>query len=51
MLKHDDTKFLDDFTLEDVSQALKTPIFPAKDVEELISYCIHPIISIERLKQ
>jgi putative radical SAM enzyme (TIGR03279 family) len=40
MLKHDDTKFLDDFTLEDVSQALKVPIFPIKDVEELISYCI-----------
>jgi putative radical SAM enzyme (TIGR03279 family) len=40
MLKHDDSKFLDDFTLEDVSQALKVPIFPIKDVEELISYCI-----------
>ena len=40
MLKHDDTKFLDDLTLEDVAQALKTPIFPVKDVEELMNYCI-----------
>jgi len=40
MLKHDDTKFLDDLTIEDVSQSLKIPIFPVKDVEELISYCI-----------
>jgi putative radical SAM enzyme (TIGR03279 family) len=40
MLKHDDTKFLDDLTITDVSQSLKVPIFPIKDVEELISYCI-----------
>ena len=40
MLKHDDTKFLDDLTVADVSQALKTLIFPIKDVEELINYCI-----------
>jgi putative radical SAM enzyme (TIGR03279 family) len=43
MLKHDDTKFLDDLTIEDVSQSLKIPIFPVKDVEELISYCLQPI--------
>ena len=41
MLKHDDTKFLDDLTLEDVAQALKTSIFPVKDVEELMNYCIN----------
>lgn len=40
MLKHDDTKFLDDLTVADVSQSLKIPIFPIKDVEELINYCI-----------
>jgi putative radical SAM enzyme (TIGR03279 family) len=40
MLKHDDTKFLDDLTITDVSQSLQVPIFPIKDVEELISYCI-----------
>ena len=40
MLKHDDTKFLDDLTVTDVSQSLQVPIFPIKDVEELISYCI-----------
>ena len=43
MLKHDDTKFLDDLTVEDVSQSLKIPIFSVKDVEELINYCIQPI--------
>ena len=43
MLKHDDTKFLDDLTVEDVSESLKIPIFSVKDVEELISYCIQPI--------
>jgi putative radical SAM enzyme (TIGR03279 family) len=43
MLKHDDTKFLDDLTLEDVAQALKTPIFPVKDVEELMNYCIQSL--------
>ncbi len=43
MLKHDDTKFLDDLTVEDVSLALKVPIFLVKDVEELMNYCIKSI--------
>lgn len=43
MLKHEDTKFLDDLTVQDVSQTLKIPIFPVKDVEELLNYCIQPI--------
>ena len=36
MLKHDDTKFLDDMTVEEVSSQLKIPIFPVSGVEELI---------------
>jgi putative radical SAM enzyme (TIGR03279 family) len=40
MLKHDDTKFLDDLTVADVSQQLATPIFPVSDVEELINVLI-----------
>ncbi len=40
MLKHDDTKFLDDLTVADVSQKLAIPIFPVSGVEELIDRCI-----------
>jgi len=40
MLKHDDTKFLDDLTVADVSHQLATPIFPVSDVKELINQCI-----------
>ena len=39
MLKHDDTKFLDDLTVADVSQKLAIPIFPVSGVEELIDRC------------
>jgi putative radical SAM enzyme (TIGR03279 family) len=40
MLKHDDTKFLDDLTVADVSNQLAIPIFPVSGVEELINRCI-----------
>lgn len=40
MLKHDDTKFLDDLTVADVSEQLGIPIFPISGVEELINRCI-----------
>ena len=40
MLKHDDTKFLDDLTLADVSQQLEISIFPVSGVEELIRRCL-----------
>ncbi len=42
MLKHDDTKFLDDLTVEDVASALQVPIFTVKDIEELLDYCCQP---------
>ncbi len=40
MLKQGDTLFLDDLTVEEVSQRLKCPIFPVADLEELIKTCI-----------
>lgn len=40
MLKHDDTKFLDDLTIEDVSSQLDIPIYTVSGVEELINQCI-----------
>ena len=40
MLKHDDTKFLDDLTVSEVSQQLNIPIIPVNGVEELIEKCI-----------
>jgi putative radical SAM enzyme (TIGR03279 family) len=40
MLKHDDTKFLDDLTVAVVSQRLAIAMFPITGVEELIERCI-----------
>lgn len=40
MLKHDDTKFLDDLTVTDVSRKLAIAIFPVSDVKELINQCL-----------
>ncbi|MEB3310466.1 MAG: TIGR03279 family radical SAM protein [Snowella sp.] len=51
MLKHEDTKFLDDLTVEDVACALKVPIFTVKDIEELLDYCCQPNLSLIPLLQ
>jgi putative radical SAM enzyme (TIGR03279 family) len=40
MLKHDDTCFLDDMTVEEISRQLKVPILPINGIEELIETCI-----------
>lgn len=40
MLKHDDTKFLDDMTVADVGRQLKVAIFPVSGVKELIAQCL-----------
>lgn len=40
MLKHDDTKFLDDLTVPEVSDRLNTNIFPVGGVRELIEKCV-----------
>jgi putative radical SAM enzyme (TIGR03279 family) len=40
MLKHGDTRFLDDKTVEELSRQLKVPILPVNGIEELIEACI-----------
>lgn len=40
MLKHDEARFLDDLTVEEVSQKLNTPIYPVNGVEELLDKCL-----------
>ena len=40
MLKHDDTKFLDDMTVEELSRRLTVPILPVSGVEGLIKTCL-----------
>lgn len=40
LLKHDDTRFLDDMTVEELARQLNTPILPVRGVEELIDTCI-----------
>ena len=41
MLKHDDTKFLDDLTVAEISHQLAIFIFPVSGVEELVEQCIN----------
>lgn len=38
MLKHDETKFLDDLTVEEVAQKLNTKIYPINGIEELLKF-------------
>ncbi len=40
MLKHGELVFLDDVSIEEVSQKLNVPIYPVAGVEELIRQCI-----------
>ncbi len=42
MLKHDEARFLDDMTVEELACQLGTPILPVTGVEELIETCINP---------
>lgn len=39
MLKHDERRFLDDMTVEEVAQQLGTEIWEVDDIEELIDLC------------
>ncbi|NEO28549.1 MAG: DUF512 domain-containing protein, partial [Kamptonema sp. SIO4C4] len=41
MLKHDDTVFLDDVSVAEVSQQLNVPIIPVMGVEELLTTCLN----------
>ena len=45
MLKHDDTKFLDDMTVEELSHRLTIPILPVSGVEGLIKTCLAETLS------
>lgn len=40
MLKHGETRFLDDVTVEQLSQTLKTRVIPVTGIEELLLACI-----------
>ncbi|MBF2073864.1 MAG: TIGR03279 family radical SAM protein [Synechococcales cyanobacterium C42_A2020_086] len=42
MLKHDEARFLDDMTVAEVEEQLKTPVWVVHSVEELIEQCSHP---------
>ncbi len=42
MLKHGDTRFLDDMTVEELALRLGTPILPVGGVEALIEACVRP---------
>jgi putative radical SAM enzyme (TIGR03279 family) len=41
MLKHGETVFLDDLTVEEVAQKLNVSIFPVAGVEDLINTCMN----------
>lgn len=43
MLKHGDTCFLDDITVEELACRLNTPVLPVWGVEEVIETCIMPV--------
>lgn len=40
MLKHDETKFLDDLTVEKVAEKLSIKIFPINGINELLNACL-----------
>lgn len=41
MLKHDDSRFLDDMRLEDLAQQLNAPILTVNGIDQLIETCIN----------
>lgn len=50
MLKDHDTCFLDDLTLETVSQQLEIPIFPITGIAELFETCLTPTFLNQRVE-
>ncbi|MCT7989491.1 TIGR03279 family radical SAM protein [Laspinema olomoucense] len=42
MLKHGETRFLDNMTVEDLAAQLKTPVLPVSGIDGLILGCINP---------
>lgn len=45
MLKQGDTLFLDDVSVETLSQQLQVPIWPVEDIDALIETCVSPPVS------
>jgi putative radical SAM enzyme (TIGR03279 family) len=43
MLKHDDSRFLDDMTVDALAQQLKASILIVKGIEELLEICVDPL--------
>jgi len=42
MLKHDDARFLDDMTVDELAQQLDTQIWQISSIEELLETCVVP---------
>lgn len=42
MLKHDEARFLDDMTTEQLQRQLQTPIYPIQSLENLVQTCLSP---------
>lgn len=43
MLKHDEEKFLDDMTVEELQTSLNTTIWPVSSLESLMEACVQPL--------
>jgi putative radical SAM enzyme (TIGR03279 family) len=50
MLKHGDTRFLDDMTVEELARQLGLPILPVNGIEELIDACIQTTTGDQKLR-
>jgi putative radical SAM enzyme (TIGR03279 family) len=44
MLKHDDARFLDDMTVDELAQQLDTQIWQIGSIEELLETCVAPLL-------
>jgi NifB/MoaA-like Fe-S oxidoreductase len=51
MLKHGETKFLDNMTVEDLAVQLKTPILPVSGIDGLILGCINGMSELVELSK
>ena len=40
MLKHDEARFLDDRTVDELAHQLKTPIRVVQDLDDLLTCCV-----------
>ncbi|MCU0526697.1 MAG: TIGR03279 family radical SAM protein [Elainella sp. Prado103] len=49
MLKHDENRFLDDMTVEELQAQLRVPIYLIHDLQELITTCSQPEITLSQV--